>query len=351
MADCGFDLRSVLDLIKKHKFTRVALQFPDEHLSKCVAVYQFLKGNADDNVDISITADSTWGSSVDDVSAMHNDADLLVYFGSDLSSSGSIPVVIVPERKPLDLSQCREQVVERLSELQDDVCSAKYLLLYEPSYAHHISEFVSALCAATPNTTVSVANLPLCADFKHWRPIAAPDVAAAVKLGGLEVDADALSDRSFNVIYLGDKHEQLVNIMLKASSRAVVWCSPSSGECTVVHGDKSREFQERYGGMLRVRASRVVGIIVGSMGLTGDATRDLVTRLQTLIGAARKKSYCFVMGRLNESKLCNFPEVTTRSDCCPLMRRGVTHILLLLLSQVDIFCLVSNDDHANIKPK
>lgn len=315
MVDCGFDLCSVLNLIKKHKFTRIALQFPDEHLPKCVTVYQFLKINADDCVDISITADSTWGSSVDDVSAMHNDADLLVYFGSDLSSSGSIPVVIVPERKPLDMSQCIEKIVNRLVNLQDKVCSPKYMLLYEPSYAHHISDFICALNIETPNTTISVAKLPMCADFENWRPIAGSNIVAAVKLGGLEVDADAMADLSIGLIYLGDKHEQLVNIILKASSRAVVWCSPSSGECTVVHGDKSREFQERYGGMLRVRASRVVGIIVGSMGLTGDATRDLVARLQTLIGAARKKSYCFVMGRLNESKLCNFPEVPSRPNC------------------------------------
>ena len=43
-----------------------------------------------------MAADSTFGSSVDDISAEHVDSDVLVYFGSDLSSSGAMPVMVVP---------------------------------------------------------------------------------------------------------------------------------------------------------------------------------------------------------------------------------------------------------------
>jgi diphthamide biosynthesis protein 2 len=49
-------------------------------------------------------------------------------------------------------------------------------------------------------------------------------------------------------------------------------------------------------------------------------------RLQALCVAAGKKTYTFVMGRLNEAKLCNFPEV-------------------------DIFCFISNEDVSLIPPK
>ena len=55
-------------------------------------------------------------------------------------------------------------------------------------------------------------------------------------------------------------------------------------------------------------------------------TKDILHRLETLILTAKKSSYVFVMGRLNEAKLCNFPEI-------------------------DVFCLISNDDVALIKPK
>lgn len=55
-------------------------------------------------------------------------------------------------------------------------------------------------------------------------------------------------------------------------------------------------------------------------------TNDLLNRLQRLILAGGKKYYTFVMGRLNEAKLCNFPEI-------------------------DVYCLISNEDHSIIKPK
>jgi len=62
------------------------------------------------------------------------------------------------------------------------------------------------------------------------------------------------------------------------------------------------------------------------MGLTAASTRELVSRLQTLATAAHKKTYTFIMGRLNEAKLCNFPEV-------------------------DLFVFISNEDVSVIAPK
>jgi len=75
-----------------------------------------------------------------------------------------------------------------------------------------------------------------------------------------------------------------------------------------------------------VKDASVIGIIVGSMGLTADSTNHLLKRLQTLIYHSGKKHYTFVMGRLNEAKLCNFPEI-------------------------DVYCLISNEDQALIPPK
>ena len=62
------------------------------------------------------------------------------------------------------------------------------------------------------------------------------------------------------------------------------------------------------------------------MGLTENDTQTILKRLQILIKTAGKKCYTFAMGRLNEAKLSNFPEI-------------------------DIFCLISNDDNALIPPK
>jgi diphthamide biosynthesis protein 2 len=52
----------------------------------------------------------------------------------------------------------------------------------------------------------------------------------------------------------------------------------------------------------------------------------LIDRLQKLIIASGRRYYTFVMGRLNEAKLCNFPEI-------------------------DLYCFISNEDESMIKPK
>ncbi len=313
-----FDLSSILKIVENHQFKRIALQFPDEELSNSVNVYRYLKENIRNDLDLFITADSSWGSSVDDVSAMHYDADLLIYFGSDLSSSGSIPVIIAPPIKAICFEKFNEAVISQLS-----MKASRCILLYELGYSHAIPKLVQE-CTFIP---LIPGQTPLFANLLAWQPNITQEICEnSIKIGGLLVDKPLLDDSDTPIVYVGEKSEQIVNIILRASSHTVVCYSPLTAQLTVMRGSESVEFRERYGGVLRVKEAKVVGIIIGSMGLTAETTRDIVHRLQTLLSAANKKHYCFVMGRLNESKLCNFPEV-------------------------DLFCLVSNDDNANIKPK
>ena len=414
-----YDLEALIVLISKFEFKRVVLQFPDEELEYCVPVYDHLTQVFAVGIDMYITADSTWGSSIDDVSAMHCDGDVLVYFGTDLSSSGTMPVIIVPPRKPIDVSQCVAQLSIALTKLQSDHSSniTRVVVFYEPGYSAPCVQITEQLshCATI---AFELAALPLHADLVNWIPHTSKAIgsgnninnkvdgdataAARVVVGGLLVSADVLKDKSAIIVYIGDKPEQIVNILLRLSENTVLHYSPvmaasvsattatvatdsphspnagstTSSAIKVLKGTDSREFRERYGGVLRVKDAQVVGIIVGSMGLTGELTRDILHRLQTLIRAAHKKFYCFVMGRLNEAKLCNFPEVRcekalvyiVESVCCANMFQCTSNTVCLFRNhhfsislyyfpfkhpshQVDIFCLVSNEDNANIKPK
>ena len=333
-ASARLDLTLVTRLLRKHRFRRVALQFPDEHLPASIATYQRVvalvhdnDGDDDDNVEVFIIGDSTFGSSVDDVSAQHVDADVLLYFGSDLSSSGALPVMVVPFPKSIDV----ETAVASLVATTATVASApRVLVLYEPGYGHGMGDLRAAAERLLGFTAqVAVAAMPPCADLDTWHPdrTRGPDTDAARKVGGLVVpDASWLSaDADVVVWYVGEKAEQVVSITLQLARHRVVTYSPAARRCDVIHGE-SREFRERCGGFLRVKDARIIGLVVGSMGLTGDATKEILHRLETLVAAAKKSSYVFVMGRLNEAKLCNFPEI-------------------------DIFCLISNDDVALVRPK
>ena len=87
----NFDLEAVKRLIITHNFKRVALQFPDELLNICVPVYQHLSVGLEEtapesDIELFISADSTFGSSVDDVSALHVSGDVIVYFGTTITT-------------------------------------------------------------------------------------------------------------------------------------------------------------------------------------------------------------------------------------------------------------------------
>jgi len=352
------NLASVCEVLRARGYQRVVLQFPDEHVGRCVDVYEYMldalnrgntvrdsgisttsapegSGASSKWVDVFITADSTYGSSVDDVSAEHVSADVLVYFGSDMSSSGAMPVLVVPADVPVDTDDCTAQLLNELTAAVAvaDAGMLSVLVLYEPGCNIAANTVQAALQHSLPHATFQLARMPPAADLEAWGAgrEKAPVPAEAELLGGLLVPRGFLSDSSdqqslCRVVYIGDKADQLTAVRLQLGSSTISAYSPSSRSLVTARGEDSRVFRERYGGVSRVKAAKVVGLIVGSMGLTGANTRELIARLQVLAATAHKKTYTFIMGRLNEAKLCNFPEV-------------------------DLFVFISNEDVSVISPK
>lgn len=319
------DLGDVCRVIIENGFTIVTLQFPDHLLSVCVAIHeQLTEMIADPRISLFLATDSTFGSSVDDVSAAHIDSHLLVYFGDDLSSSSNIPVIVAPDRKDLAISDCVNKF------MLDTSSPSECILVSEAGFHHHLEDV--RLMLEERHVCAHPAHLPPCADLKNWTPSRcqrAPLTQSENEetlIGGLFVKTSAILNDQVQIWYIGDKDEQINNICLKFSDRTIVCYSPTTREVIKQRGSDMKCFKERFGAMSRVEQAGVVGLIIGSMGLAADATQALTRRLQHLIDAAGKKYYTFVVGRLNEAKLCNFPEV-------------------------DIYCLVSNEDTALISPR
>jgi diphthamide biosynthesis protein 2 len=237
-----------------------------------------------------------------------------------------MPVVVCPRRAHLDISAVetalREELGKALSGSEKSV-----LLLVEPAYFHLIGEIEEAFRGMI--SSLIVGKVPACADPKSWmveNNDSRTTIASQYELiGSMLVPKDVvISD--VVVCIISDKRDQIVNACLRYSNNDVVCYSPAERRVVSNKGVVLQEYRERFLGVSRVKDASVIGLIVGSMGLSGQVIQVTVARLQALVQAAGKTSYCFVMGRLNESKLRNFPEV-------------------------DVFCLVSNDDTALISPK
>jgi len=336
----SFPLDAVSRAIQLRGFKRVVLQFPDEHLQHCVDVYARLSELVGDAVSLFIAADSTYGSSVDDVSAQHVDGDLLVYFGSDLSGSGAMPVMIAPMRVTVDKTDCAARVSSSLGALDGSCTHA--LVLFEPGCHHAVVDLMEALRESLPRFALEAASLPPCADMTKWNcrldeegPNTYPASASSdvVVLGGLHCRRDHPAFTKVDappapqaLVYIGDKAEQLDNILLHLSQCPVLHYSPRNCRLVVLTGCETKVFRQRYLGVQGCASASIIGIIVGSMGLTAASTQHIIRRLQLLIEAAGKRHYTFVMGRLNEAKICNFPEI-------------------------DLFVLVGNEDLSLVAPK
>lgn len=331
-----FELDALVDVVRRCRFQRIVLQFPDEYLVHCVSAYQYLADLLGSDVHLFIAADSTFGSSVDDVSAQHVDGDALVYFGSDLSASGVMPVIVLPYVVPFSVKICAEKLCSEANAYLPDVCSrpletpTPVLLVFEPGCHRQIQELAELLNVFDNRAQIITATLPKCANLKAWleqseeaigssasddvrieaQPQPQPQTPKDIEVvGGLLVSHEIMQDPRLQVWYIGDKTEQFESILLQLADKTVLRFSPSSNQVHSVVGQDTRRFRERYGGVARVKDANVVGIIIGSMGLTAEATNGASRRLHRLIEAAGKKCYTFVMGRLNEAKLCNFPEV------------------------------------------
>jgi len=330
----GFPIAEVAAVIRAGGYLRVVLQFPDEHLAHCVDVYIELQSQVD-GASLYIAADSTYGSSVDDVSAQHVNSDLLVFFGSDLSSSGAMPVLTVPPRVEVDVDDLRTHLLGTGSGMGEDERKAltRCLVIYEPGCHGRVSQgVVPLLTELFPAASVKMGALPPCADLEAWKqraatksgPAPAPSTSTTT-VGGLVFSSEDLTGADL-IVYVGDKKEQLDNLLLHLAELPVLSYSPRDKALNRLIGSQTKVFRQRYIGVEACASAKIIGIIVGSMGLTGESTREIINRLQQLIEAAGKKHYTFVMGRLNEAKICNFPEI-------------------------DLFCFVSNEDTAVIAPK
>jgi diphthamide biosynthesis enzyme Dph1/Dph2-like protein len=227
--------------------------------------------------------------------------------------------MIIPRRLPsLEIGTMTELILQYIQENNRDLdTSFKTLLIIDPSYHHQMDQIFQSFFSHFPNLILG--KKPPTSNLANWTPEISKQVIdpSYENLGGLLFPLNDLTEAP-HVLYIGNKKEQLISILLRMSSSTVFSYTPqsSSDSSQISHhlGVNRREYRERYAGVLRVQESAIIGLIIGSMSLTGELTRVIVQQLTQLIEASGRKCYCFVMGRLNEAKLCNFPEVATLSN-------------------------------------
>jgi diphthamide biosynthesis protein 2 len=327
-----YDIDRTLQEIRQARYKRIALQFPDDMLPDAPRVFQLLSrglarrdvdnttaehnGNGTDGAesenlaqDVSqlsvddkpepeprlyILADTSYGTCcVDEVAAEHVNADVVVHYGrSCLSPTARLPVIYVFTHKELPI----EPVIQAFKATYPDQAT-KVILAADVTYCDHVpavyarlveegytslyaTELIHSPSSAIPNRTV-------------------PD--------SVREHPESLSE--WQLFHISDPPTAL--LLTLASRVAAIHIYPTtdalSDNVKPLPASTSAALSRRYAILTRLSTVPIFGILINTLSVKNYL--HIVEHVKQKIAAAGKKSYMFVVGKLNAAKVANFSEI------------------------------------------
>ncbi|NXL90434.1 DPH2 synthase, partial [Alectura lathami] len=232
---------------------------------------------------------------VDEVAAEHASAEAVVHYGpACLSPCRKLPALHVFGQQPLGVGRCAEV----FRELHPDRLS-RVVVLSDVVYAHAMGELEKELCPEYPNVIFSRV---VCG------PPPDPALPGEVRQFGRQFPVEAAGGlQDCAMFYVGAEGLALTSFMLTWNRCPFSSFDPATGHGRRETFNVNRALMRRLYLVERARDARVVGILVGTLGVAGYL--DVLQHLRQLLRRAGKRSYTLAVGKPNPAKLANFPEV------------------------------------------
>ncbi|WAR24696.1 DPH2-like protein [Mya arenaria] len=291
-----YELERTLHWVQENGFKRVALQFSDELMGDAVAVSTSLEKSVTAGCSVFILGDTSYGSCcVDEVAAQHFNADCLVHYGrSCLSQPSTMPVMFVYGRLPLDVNNC----VNEFRLLYPET-GARVIVMYETVYQYACDEIMNCLSQTYTNLVLSnlgpsdsEVNANVKTVYKCGRSVFLPD--------------DATLD-DYSVFFIGVESLTFTNILYNFPGCQFYSYNPMTKTGRKESVNVNKMLMKRYYLVEKAKDAKIVGILVGTLGVSNYL--EILDRLKVLIKKAGKKSYVFIVGKINVAKLANFMEI------------------------------------------
>lgn len=329
-----YDIERTLHEIRQARYKRIALQFPDEMLPDAPRVFQLLsrglnseevasangtqhagsvngdaetEGNISESVSqlsleqkekwsprLYILADTSYGTCcVDEVAAEHVDADVVVHYGrSCLSPTARLPVIYVFTHKELPLGP----VVEAFKNTYPDL-STKVVIAADVGFADHVPKLFEQLAQD------GYSNL-FATDLVHEpsSPIPNRTVPESVK-----EDPNTLSD--WQLFHISDPPTALLLTLASRVAAIHIYPTNNLGENHIkpLQVSTAAQLRRRYALLTSLTTVPIWGILINTLSVKNYL--GIVEHVKEKIAAAGKKSYMFVVGKLNAAKVANFSEI------------------------------------------
>lgn len=300
---------------------RIALQFPDAMLGDGVKVFESLEveltklskaGSSapQENTDgaletnfnnlttgakseerhrLYILADTSYGACcVDEIAAEHVDAEVVVHYGrSCLSPTARLPVIYVFTSHPLPLEPVIE-VFENTYKNKED----RIILMADITYHSHIPSLHAVL------------------QERGWEAVLAPatvhDPSSQIPNRKLEnISAEEL--KMCSVFHISDPPPALLLTLSSRVKDLSIYPTTTSAPPQAIQSNTALTLRRRYALLTSLSTCPIFGILINTLSVRNYL--ETVNSIKQMIEHAGKKSYTFVVGKVNAAKIANFEEV------------------------------------------
>lgn len=242
-----------------------------------------------------ILVDTSYGACcVDEIAAEHASADAVVHYGRTcLSPTSRLPVIYVFTRPYLAL----EPVVAAFKELYPER-DKRILLMADVPYMYCVPELAHVLVATGyPNVFAT----HIVQDTSSPLPNRTIPPEAREEPSILQ---------SWELFHISEPPESL---LLSLSSRvSSIYSYPTTPALSTVPrtpicASTSATLHRRYALLTRLSTVPIFGILINTLSVRNYMS--ILAHVKSRIAAAGKKSYTFVVGKVNPAKIANFAEV------------------------------------------
>ncbi|KAK4635683.1 2-(3-amino-3-carboxypropyl)histidine synthase subunit 2 [Fulvia fulva] len=334
--DVQYEIHRTVNEIRAGRWKRIALQFPDDVLVDAPRVFEALRdglkqarssqrGKANDSTNegvadvttklqettletdltggqtvpaaehvdekLCILGDTSYGACcVDEVAAEHVDAEIVVHYGrACLSPTARLPVIYVFTEKSLDLGAAVASFESTYPNKHDKIC-----LMADIPYSHHLNDLQLRL---DQSGYAHVFKTAIIRDPRS--PLPNRTVPA-------EVQEDSELLKEWNVFHIATPPTSLLLILSSRIKAMYIFDTDGAGSSALA-ASTSQLLRRRYALITRLSTVSIFGILINTLSVSNYM--DALQHCQDIIARAGKKSYVFVVGKVNAAKVANFSEI------------------------------------------